>query len=195
MKTTIVIDARDHILGRLSAVVAKELLNGQHIAVTHCEDIAVAGDFFRTRAHYLDQLQKRTNFNHKRGPFHFRDPAQVLKSTVKRMTPSKTARGKAALARLEVYSGVPAKYQAGHVVVPEAMREFRLKSTSRYSKLGDVMKTLGWHNAEQCKLFEEKFEAKDAARREAYNQKYEAANKNPEVAKLNEELKKYGYGY
>ena len=42
-KKEILIDGRGHLLGRLASVVAKHLLNGDHITVVRCEDINQTG--------------------------------------------------------------------------------------------------------------------------------------------------------
>jgi len=43
LETTIIIDGRDHLLGRLASVVAKELLAGQKVVIVRCEDVCVSG--------------------------------------------------------------------------------------------------------------------------------------------------------
>ncbi len=48
---TVVIDCRGHLMGRLAATIAKELLNGQHIVCVRTEEINISGsrtcwDFF-----------------------------------------------------------------------------------------------------------------------------------------------------
>ena len=43
----IVVDGSGHLLGRLAAVVAKALLNGDKVVVLKCEDINISGSFFR----------------------------------------------------------------------------------------------------------------------------------------------------
>ena len=45
----IVIDAKGHLLGRLASTVAKQLLNGQKITLVRCEEINIAGPFFRNK--------------------------------------------------------------------------------------------------------------------------------------------------
>jgi large subunit ribosomal protein L13Ae len=40
---TQVIDGRDHLLGRLASVVAKELLSGQKVVIVRCDEMAVSG--------------------------------------------------------------------------------------------------------------------------------------------------------
>jgi len=43
LETTIIIDGRDHLLGRLASVVAKELLSGQKVVVVRCDQVCVSG--------------------------------------------------------------------------------------------------------------------------------------------------------
>ena len=44
----IVVDGSGHLLGRLAAVVAKALLNGDKVVVLKCEEINISGSFFRS---------------------------------------------------------------------------------------------------------------------------------------------------
>ncbi|KAI9905794.1 hypothetical protein PsorP6_013986 [Peronosclerospora sorghi] len=43
----IVVDCRGHLLGRLASLVAKELLQGQHVVAVRCEQLEISGS--RTR--------------------------------------------------------------------------------------------------------------------------------------------------
>lgn len=47
LSNTIVVDARDHMIGRLASVVAKELLAGQTVVVVRCEELIVSGSSTR----------------------------------------------------------------------------------------------------------------------------------------------------
>lgn len=38
-----VIDGRDHLLGRLASIVAKELLAGQSIVIVRCDEMCISG--------------------------------------------------------------------------------------------------------------------------------------------------------
>jgi large subunit ribosomal protein L13Ae len=40
----IVVDTRHHMLGRLSLIIAKELLNDQKVVVVRCEEIYLSAD-------------------------------------------------------------------------------------------------------------------------------------------------------
>jgi large subunit ribosomal protein L13Ae len=43
----IVVDAHHHMLGRLSSIIAKELLNDQRVVVVRCEEICMSGGLVR----------------------------------------------------------------------------------------------------------------------------------------------------
>ena len=61
----IVVDGRDHMLGRLASVVAKELLSGQNVVLVRCEAINVSGSFVRNQMKWARFMRKRTNTNPK----------------------------------------------------------------------------------------------------------------------------------
>jgi len=48
----VIVDAKDHLMGRLASVVAKQLLNGQRVVVVRCELINISGSLFRNRLKY-----------------------------------------------------------------------------------------------------------------------------------------------
>jgi len=43
LEKTVVIDGRDHLLGRLASIVAKELLAGQKVVIVRCEQMVISG--------------------------------------------------------------------------------------------------------------------------------------------------------
>lgn len=47
------IDAKNHLLGCLASVIAKELLNGTKIVVAHCELINITGTHHNVKERYL----------------------------------------------------------------------------------------------------------------------------------------------
>lgn len=100
----ILIDGRGHLLGRLAAIVAKTLLQGNKIVVVRCEQLNISGNFyrylyivlcvhvwcftmymfdFRNKLKFLSFLRKRCNVNPARGPFHFRAPSRIFWKTVR----------------------------------------------------------------------------------------------------------------
>mmetsp|Transcript_15936 Transcript_15936/g.23822 ORF Transcript_15936/g.23822 Transcript_15936/m.23822 type:complete len:204 (-) Transcript_15936:237-848(-) len=169
----IVIDTRNHLLGRLASIIAKELLAGQQIVAVRCEQINISGTHKRNRLKYQHFLRKRTNTNPKKGPIHFRAPSKILWRTVRGMLPHKTARGAAALGRLKVFEGVPPPYdKVKRVVCPEALRPLRLKPGRPYTVLGRLSSEVGWKYADVV----EKLEQKRLVRAQAWYLRKKAIN-------------------
>ncbi|VEU22524.1 DEKNAAE103618 [Brettanomyces naardenensis] len=176
----VVIDGKGHLLGRLASIVAKELLNGQKVVIVRAEELNISGELFRNKLKYHDYLRKKTNFNRLRGPFHFRAPSRIFYKAVKGMIPSRTARGEAALERLKVFEGIPPPYdKKKRVVVPQALRIFRLKEGRKYTTVGKLSASVGW----KYESVVEKLEAKRKARSEEYYAAKKAAAKKLASAK------------
>ncbi|KAG1652208.1 60S ribosomal protein L13a [Nymphon striatum] len=178
----IVIDGRGHLLGRLSAVIAKSTLQGQKVVVVRCEGINISGSFFRNKLKYLSFLKKRCNVNPKRGPFHFRAPSRILWRTVRGMVPHKTARGDDALMRLKVYEGIPPPYdKQKRMVIPSALRVVRLHPRRRYCDLGRLSHEVGWKYQDVV----QKLEMKRKAKCSVYYKKVKSEQKLMKEAKAN----------
>uniref|UniRef100_A0A2I3H697 60S ribosomal protein L13a n=1 Tax=Nomascus leucogenys TaxID=61853 RepID=A0A2I3H697_NOMLE len=126
----LVLDGRGHLLGRLAAIVAKQVLLGRKVVVLRCEGINISGNFYRNKLKYLAFLRKRMNTNPSRG-----------------MLPRKTKRGQAALDRLKptrkfAYLGrlahqVGWKYQAVTATLEEKRKE---KAKIHYRKKKQLMR-------------------------------------------------------
>ena len=52
----IVVDGRGHLIGRLASIVAKELLCGQKVVVTRCEQLEGSGSLFRAQVRFQQFL-------------------------------------------------------------------------------------------------------------------------------------------
>ncbi|KAJ3688127.1 hypothetical protein LUZ61_017291 [Rhynchospora tenuis] len=153
----IVVDARQHMLGRLASIIAKELLNGQRVVVVRCEEICMSGGLVRQKMKYLRFLRKRMNTKPSHGPIHFRAPSKILWRTIRGMIPHKTKRGAAALARLKAYEGVPPPYdKVKRMVIPDALKVLRLQPGHKYCLLGQLSKEVGWSHYDTIKELEEK---------------------------------------
>ncbi|MFS8023568.1 putative ribosomal protein L13 [Helianthus anomalus] len=135
----VVVDARHHMLGRLSSILAKELLNGQRVTVVRCEEICLSGGLVCQKMKYLRFLRKRMNTKPSNGPIHFRAPSKILWRTIRGMIPHKTKRGAAALARLKVFEGVPAPCnRKKRMVIPDALKLLRLTAGHKKEKAAVV---------------------------------------------------------
>jgi large subunit ribosomal protein L13Ae len=160
----LLIDARGHLMGRLSAIVAKTLLQGQRVVVLRCEGINISGNFYRNKLKYLDFLKKRMNTNPSRGPYHFRAPSKIFWRTVRGMLPHKLHRGKDAMERLKVYEGIPPPYdKQKRVVVPSALRVLRLKPRRKYCQLSRLSHEVGWKYQEVVATLEKRRKLKSSA--------------------------------
>merc|ERR1739838_1129333 len=125
-----VIDAQGHLMGRLAATVAKNLLQGQKIVVVRCEGILISGNFYRNKLKYLDFLKKGTRTNPKKGPLHFRAPSKMFWRVVRGMLPHKLKRGAAAMDRLKVFEGIPPPYdKKKRFVLASCMKVVKLSHT------------------------------------------------------------------
>jgi len=195
----LLIDARGHLLGRLSAIVAKTLLQGQRVVVLRCEGINISGNFYRNKLKYLDFLKKRMNSNPSRGPFHLRAPSKIFWRTVRGMLPHKLHRGKDAMERLKVYEGIPPPYdKQKRIVVPSALRVLRLKPRRKYCSLSRLAHEVGWKYQGVVSTLEKRRKLKASAfhkRKVVKNKLMETAKKN--VAKKVEPYQKVieSFGY
>lgn len=153
-----VIDAKGHLLGRLAAVLAKELLNGQRFVVVRAEELNVSGPIARNLRKYASFKKKNSNTNPWRGgPWHYKSPSKIFWRTLRGMVPHKTARGAAALARLKVFEGIPYPYShQKRTCVPSAMTCVRLDSTRPSTVLKELSHRVGWSKKDLIDTLEAK---------------------------------------
>ncbi|QID87708.1 60S ribosomal protein L16B [Saccharomyces pastorianus] len=193
----VVIDAKDHLMGRLASTIAKQLLNGQKIVVVRTEALNISGEFFRNKLKYHDYLRKATRFNKTRGPFHFRAPSRILYKAIRGMVSHKTARGKAAMERLKVFEGIPPPYdKKKRVVVPQALRVLRLKPGRKFTTLAKLSSSVGWKYEDVVAKLEDKRKVSSAeyyAKKRAFAKKVSAASAAASESDVAKQLASFGY--
>jgi len=193
----VVVDCKDHLLGRLASTIAKELLMGQKVVAVRCEDINISGSFIRNKLKYGLYLRKRCNVRPTHGPFHYRRPGMMLHRVIRGMLPHKLAKGKAALGRLKVFEGVPPPYdRVKRVVIPDALRVIKLAPCRRYCTLGRIAHEMGWKYQDVVKTLEEKRKVKGKAyfERALKAKKLKAeATKAADLKTVNETLSGFGF--
>jgi ribosomal protein uL13 len=119
LQDTQIIDCRGHLMGRLASIVAKELMGGQRVVLTRCEEINISGSFIRNKLLFMSYLAKRKNTNPGKGPYHFRAPSRMMFRVIRSMMAHRTSRCQAALERLKVSpqqdmsAGQPVRVRAG----------------------------------------------------------------------------------
>ncbi|MHB1439644.1 MAG: 50S ribosomal protein L13 [Cuniculiplasma sp.] len=102
----IYVDADNSVYGRLSTIVAKQLLNGEHVTIVNASKVAVTGG----RDAVLERFRSRRDIGSvRKGPYYPRMPKAILKRSIGDMLPKDKAKGKEALKRCIVFNGVPAE--------------------------------------------------------------------------------------
>jgi len=138
----IVVDATDHIAGRLSSNVAKLLLNGNRVSVVNCEKIMLSGTRTNIIYHYRKFLEVNSVIHPKHGPIHPRRPDTIMKRMIRGMLPQKKPSGLAAHKRLRTYIGSPKELSAFEKI---QFKEAKIKkSPANYTTVGDIAKIIGW---------------------------------------------------
>lgn len=136
----LVVDATDKVAGRIASVVAKYLLEGEHIVIVNAEKAVLSGNRLTLIREYKERLNIRTRTAPWKGPFHPRQPQGILRRIVRGMVPWKKPRGRLAMKRLRVYHGVPEGLKiTRRLDLPQLERRGR-----RTVYLGDIARELGW---------------------------------------------------
>jgi large subunit ribosomal protein L13 len=143
----IVVNGEGHILGRLSSIVAKKLLEGDEVIVVNVEKIVVSGRKRMVVDSYKKILGVRVHLSHKWRPKRPKSPIRLFKASVKGMLPKNNKKGREALSRLKAYIGVPDEYRDAEMVVFKDAYKDRLK-TNKYVELSVIAKEMGWKGVE-----------------------------------------------
>jgi large subunit ribosomal protein L13 len=133
-----VIDASNCVYGRLSTIIAKELLNtDEKIVIVNAAKVVVTG----SRKYVLQRfLSRREIGSVRKGPYYPRVPKAILKRSVGDMLPKKTTKGKDALKRCIVYDGMPAEFKdAEKITIDKALNN----KVSGFVTLADIASIMG----------------------------------------------------
>lgn len=133
------INAQGLIVGRLSSIVAKKLLEGEEITIINADRAIISGAKASTFAEYKQTVDRGTK---EKGPYFPKRPDAIIRRTIRGMLPYKAQRGKDAMARLTVYIGVPSGVPGDKAVTLEKAGSERL-SSYRYVELGELSRMLG----------------------------------------------------
>ena len=140
--TPIVVDATDHIAGRLSSNVAKLLLKGNRVSIVNCDKIMISGTRSNIISEYRDFLEINSINHWKHGPKHPRRPDTIMKRMIRGMLPKEKTSGKEAHKRLRTYIGSPKEVKSlKKIKFEKAMIK---KSASNYTTMAELGRTIGW---------------------------------------------------
>lgn len=139
----IVVDATDHIAGRLSSNVAKLLINGNRVSVVNCEKIMMSGTRSNQIKEYREFLEINSVINPKHGPVHYRRPDTLMAKMIRQMLPyDRKPSGKEAHQRLRTYIGSPKEFKSLEKIQFEKAKI--KKTASNYTSIGELCRTIGW---------------------------------------------------
>jgi large subunit ribosomal protein L13 len=135
-----VIDAEGLILGRMSSIVAKRLLEGEHIDIVNAEKAVVSGKRDMVLGERVEFLG--VGGRSRKGPIHHRWPNAIVRRTIRGMLPHRKARGRNAFRRLRVHISIPRELEDAQAEsLPDAHLD-RLRG--RYVTVGEIARRIGW---------------------------------------------------
>ena len=139
----LVVDATDHIAGRLASNVAKLLIQGHRVSVINCEKIMQSGKRSSIIQEYREFLEIASILHPKHGPFHPRRPDTILARMIRGMLPhGKKPSGIESYKRLRTYIGSPKELRSlEYMQFPKA--KIRRPSSS-YTTLEELGTVVGW---------------------------------------------------
>lgn len=139
----IVVDATDHIAGRLSSNVAKLLLKGNRVSIVNCEKIMMSGTRTNIIKEYREFLEINSIINPKHGPVHYRRPDTIIAKMIRGMLPhDRKPSGKEAHQRLRTYIGSPKEIKSLEKIQFEKAKI--RKTASNYVSVGELCRVIGW---------------------------------------------------
>ena len=135
-----VIDASGLILGRMSSIIAKRLLQGENIVIINAEKAVISGK----RKPVIRERKEFLEVGHPwKGPYHYRRPDRIVRRTIRGMLPYHQPKGKQAYKRLRVYIGIPEEFRdKPHETIPEASSK---KLKCHFITVGELAKEIGWN--------------------------------------------------
>jgi len=139
----IVVDATNHIAGRLASNVAKLLMQGNRVSVVNCEKIMMSGTRSNQIKEQREFLEINSIINYKHGPVHYRRPDTLMAKMIRQMLPyDRKPSGKEAHQRLRTYIGSPQEIKSLEKI--QFQKALIRKTASNYTALGELCRIIGW---------------------------------------------------
>lgn len=131
----IFVDAKDHIVGRISSTIAKELMKGNFVFVVNAEKAVVSGRYSSIIKVYGERISRGDPNN---GPYYPKYPDRMLKRTIRGMLP-RNYTGREALKRLKVFLSIPEELKGTKF---HKFKGSENKLSCAYLDLGEVSRVL-----------------------------------------------------
>ena len=135
------VDFSNVILGRAASKVAKALMQGEKVTIVNAEKAVIRG----TKTGVMQKFNRRQGWTAKgntqlRSANMSRMPDRLVKWTIKHMLPTEKSSGQTALDRLEVYIGIPSRFEKNI----EKWPEFENKEKKNCWTMEKISHELGW---------------------------------------------------
>ena len=115
MTANLIIDATGAAIGRLATFAAKQTLLGKKVFVINCDEALITGKQHAILAVYKTKFA-RGGYAQK-GPYFSKDPAKILRRTIRGMLPWNITRGREAYRRLKCFNEAPEEYSKAEKIV------------------------------------------------------------------------------
>ena len=142
-KQITIVDAEGLIIGRMASIIAKRLLTGEEIAIVNAEKAVISG---KRKSRVMEAKKFLEVGAPRRGPFHYRKPDRIIRSTIRGMLPHRQPKGKQAYKRLQVFIGVPNGLKDQKMETLKSAHAEKLACS--YFTVGEFAKELGWNTGE-----------------------------------------------
>lgn len=136
MEDNVYIDASEQVMGRMSSIIAKELLKGKKVYVINSGKSVISGNRKYTLKNYKEKIDRGDPYH---GPFYPKTPERIIKRVVRGMLP-KNSRGRDALGRLRVYRSKPSALEGKEF---KNYSDAKTGNSKSYLNLGKVSERLG----------------------------------------------------
>ena len=138
-KSPVIFDATGLIVGRVSSVISKRLLQGEQIIIVNSESAVISGRRV-SRVAEARLFLEAGHLGH--GPYHPRRPDQIFRRVIRGMLPWRKPKGKQAYKRLRVFIGIPEELKGkAFETIPQANAS---KLRCPYFTMGEFAKEIGW---------------------------------------------------
>jgi len=138
----IVIDGNDKIIGRVSTYIAKQLLQGEKVAIVNAEKLVISGTPEAVHQKYFKRREIQTKERPELKPRWPRKPDLLVKRIIRGMLPWRSARGREAFRRLKVYIGAPEEFMKMEKTAPKSRHDS--SGLAKYITVEDLCKKLGY---------------------------------------------------
>jgi large subunit ribosomal protein L13 len=134
----IIYDGTDAVFGRISSLIAKDLLKGNSVDVINCEKIIISGD---KKLLVKKILQKREmgSGGSMKGPKYPRVADKLVKRMIRGMLPWDTAKGREAHKRLKCFESGSGSQVAGNGV---AVVKLNHRKPMKFSNIEEIVRLL-----------------------------------------------------